>query len=123
MPLFDSTLAEIGLSLQLPALAFNAEGCAAFTVGDSDLVSFEKRGTGLLMSVARPVPPHRAGVAKKALEYCHENGSLPFAVRPGLNKKGLLVLTVRFTRLDFTLSEAMRRLTLLRENLGKALEM
>lgn len=122
MSLFDSTLAEIGLSFQLPALAFNAGGHATLAVGDSDLVSFEKRGQGLLMSVARPVPPHRAGVAEKALQNCCEDGGLPFAVRPGLSKKGLLVLTVRFTERDFTLSEAMRRLTLLRESLGKALE-
>lgn len=122
MSLFDSTLAEIGLSFQLPALAFNAEGHAALTLGDSDLLSFEKRGQGLLMSVARPVPPHRMGVAEKALKICCEDGGLPFAVRPGLNKKGLLVFTVRFGERDFTLSEVMRRLTLLRESLGKALE-
>lgn len=122
MSLFDSTLSEIGHFFQISALAFNSAGSAVLALGDSDLLSFEKTGNGLVMSVARPLPPHRTGVLPKVMSLCAEPGETPFAIRPGLSGKGLLVLCVRFDESDFTVTESLRRLTLLREYLGKALE-
>jgi type III secretion system chaperone SycN len=123
MSLLDSTLAEMADSLELPAFAFNNKGVAALTLGATDLVSIEKRETGVLLSVARPLPPHRQGLAEKALRLCGREGSLPFPARAGLTKDNRLVFTVWFGERAFTLTEALRCITALRQAQSKIAEM
>lgn len=115
MPLIDRTLAEIAESLQLPAFGFNRNGVAALRLGETDLVSFERWDDGVLVSVARPLPPHRRGTAEKALRMCGKEGGLAFPVRAGLTKDGRLALMVWFSERAFILSESLRCITVLRE--------
>jgi type III secretion system chaperone SycN len=123
MSLLDSTLAELADSLQLPALTFNDKGVAALRLGDTDLVSIEKREDGVLLSVARPLPPHRPGLAEKALRLCGKEGGLPFPTRAGLTKDNRLVFMVWFHERSFVLSEALRCITALRDAHAKVTEM
>jgi type III secretion system chaperone SycN len=123
MALLDSTLAEMADSLQLPAFSFNNKGVAALRLGETDLVSIEKRDDGVLLSVARPLPPHRQGLAEKALRLCGKEGGLPFPARVGLTKDNRLVFMVWFDERAFVLSEALRCITALRDAHARVAEM
>ena len=115
MSLFAATLAELAAGFQLPSLAFNPNGVAALHLGETDLLTIEQVEDGVLLSLARPLPPHSMGLAEKALRVCGPEGGLPMPVRPGLTKDGRLVLTVRFSEREFTLQDTLRCLSLLRD--------
>ena len=115
MSLVIATLAELAASFQLPSLAFNRNGVTALRLGETDLLTIEHAEDGVLVSLARPLPQHRQGLAEKALRLCGPEGGLPFAVRAGLTRDNQLVLTVYFGERDFTLPETLRCLTLLRD--------
>ncbi len=115
MSLIDATLAEVAASFQLPSLSFNRNGVAALRLGENDLFSIEKVEDGVLLSLARPLPPHRAGLAEKALRLCGPDGGLPLPVRPGLTRDNRLVLIAHFSEREFTLPETMRCLSMLRD--------
>ncbi|MDR2892632.1 MAG: hypothetical protein LBV80_06060 [Deltaproteobacteria bacterium] len=121
MSLADATLAELAASFQLPSLAFNENNVAALRIGgasdadETDFVSFEKRGDSVFLSVARPLPPHRAGLAEQALRLCGKEGGFSIPIRAGLTSNGRLVFITRFTQSSFTLSETVRRITALRD--------
>jgi type III secretion system chaperone SycN len=114
MSLVAATLAELAAGFQLPSLAFNRNGVVALILGETDYLTIEEAKDGVLLSLARPLPPHRAGLAEKALRLCGPEGGLPFAVRPGLTGDKRLVLTVYFSAREFTLPETMRCLAMLR---------
>ena len=115
MSLVAATLAELAAGFQLPSLAFNQNGVAALHLGETDLLTIEQVEEGVLLSLARPLPPHRTGLAEKALWVCGPEGGLPMSVRPGQTKDGRLVLTVRFSEREFTLQDTLRCLSLLRD--------
>jgi type III secretion system chaperone SycN len=114
MHLMDDTLAELAASFNLPGLAFNANGVVALRLGEQDLFSLEKTDNrNILLSLTRPLPPHRPGVALKTLRLCGEASALP--MRAGLSKDDQLVLTTSLSERRFTLQEALRCLALLQE--------
>ena len=115
MSLLDTTLQEIAESFQLPGLSFNRNGVAGLRVGETDLVSIERREDTVLLSVARPLPLHRQKLAEKAMRLCGNEGGLPFPARAGLTKDNKLVFLCRFSEREFILSEALRCITALRE--------
>lgn len=123
MALLESTLAEIAESFQLPALAFNRNGVAALRLGETDIVSIERRDGGVLLSVVRPLPHHRRGLAEKALRLCGNEGGLPYAVRAGLSKDNKLAFMVFFDERAFILSETLRCIAALREAHSRVTEL
>lgn len=115
MSLLDATLAELGASFQLPSLTFNKHGVATLRLGDTDMLSLEKRDNAVLLSVTRSLPPHRRGLAEKALRVCGKESGAPTPVRAGLTRDNRLVLLARFTERTFTLPEAVRCINFLRD--------
>lgn len=113
--LIESALAEIGESLGLPLLEFNANNVAALQLGEMNTVHFERLGSAVLVSLSRPLPQHGAAPALRAMELAGAEAGAPFPVRPGLTRDRRLVLSVRFAERDFILSSVTRALTLLKE--------
>lgn len=112
--LIERTLQEIGASLGLAELRFSEHNVAALRLGETDTLFFERQGDLVFMSLARPVPPHRTGIAQKAMNLCSPRRGLPVPVRAGMSREGDVVFTVRFTERDFSVTEASQRLNLLR---------
>lgn len=123
MALIESTLQELAASFQLPALEFNRNGVAMLRLGERDTVSLEKQDNGVLLSVARQLPPHRPGIAEKALHLCDPASGAPVPMRAGLTKDNKLVFITRFGEREFTLTEAVRCITAMREALSRASEL
>ncbi|MDR1360280.1 MAG: hypothetical protein LBJ82_04785 [Deltaproteobacteria bacterium] len=114
MGLVESTLAELAFTFKLPGLAFNDFGVAALRLGERDMFNLELAADGnVLLSLIRPLPLHRQGIAERILRLCGENAPIP--LRAGTTRDGRLILTTRLTERTFTLQETMRRLALLRE--------
>jgi type III secretion system chaperone SycN len=117
MAIIDAALAELASFFQLSALSFNRDGVAALRLGEKDRLFFEKQtaGDGVLVCVARALPPHQRGIAEKALRLCGAEGGYSTPVRPGLTRDNELVLMALFTERDFILSNIAPCIAMLRD--------
>lgn len=107
-------LNEVGISLGLPGLAFSRDNIAALQLGEADTLFFERLGEGVLMSLSRPLPPHRPDIAVQALRLCAPGRGWPLPVRAGLSRDNRLVFSLRFTERSFSVTGVSQCLTLLR---------
>ncbi len=115
MPFISATLKSLGESLGTGPLATDAKGLLSLRLGREDKLSFERVEGGILMTLARPLPAHRPGLARKALEATAWERGLPFALRAGLSGENALTLTTRFSERAFVLHEVLACLSLLRD--------
>ncbi len=119
--LLEGVLNEVGLSLGLPGLRFSRNHVAALQLGEVDTLFFEQVGEGVLVSLSRPMPPHRPEIPENALRLCAPSQGTPLPVRSGLSRDNQLVFSIRFSEREFSVSHVSQGLTLLRNLLDRSM--
>jgi type III secretion system chaperone SycN len=107
------TLRRFGESLGLPGLAFNGQGVCVLDIERLGQLRFERLGEMVFLCLVRAFPPHDREAAERILKTLAR--IRPVGVRPGLYGENTLLLAVRFTAGEFTLTNLDRSLELLGE--------
>lgn len=96
------TLQELAAVFALPILEPNRHGVVMLRLGESDLLSVEfvegqkeQEEQSIIMCLARPLLPHRHGVAEQALMICNANSGLGCEIRAGIVEKACLPVASR----------------------------
>ncbi|MCL2000315.1 MAG: CesT family type III secretion system chaperone [Planctomycetes bacterium] len=94
MELFTRTLADFGKRLGLSALTPGDSGAVELTIERVGRLGIEPAGDQVLLTLARPYPPHASRTAATALDLCHWREGHPWPVHAGVKGTEWLAFTV-----------------------------
>lgn len=123
MNLYRETLTEFGRTLGLPSLSPGATGGVELTIEKVGTLQMEEGEECVLVTLARPWPPHGENTSRAALTLCHWRENHPWPINPGAKGKEWLTFTARVPLIDFsvqTLDKLLGALVGLHEEVEKA---
>ena len=123
MSWIDDTIAEFGMSMNIPGMAFNHHGVVSLNIEKVGAVLIEKSECDVLVLMLRPFPQFAEDVCRRALDLCHYKNNPPFPVSTGLKREELLAFIMRIPERAFTLQaieSSLEYLAKLHEAAGSA---
>ena len=93
MDLFAQTLDDFAKRLGLPSLAPGTSGAVELTIERVGRLGIEAVGDRVLVTLARPYPPHASRTAVAALALCHWREGHPWPVNAGAKGTEWLTFT------------------------------
>ena len=83
MDLFGQTLDGFARRLGLPSIPLGPSGAAELSIERVGRLGLETAGDWVLVTIARPCPPHAGKAARTALDLCHWRQHHPWPVHAG----------------------------------------
>ena len=113
MSWIDDTLRELGRSMGLDSLAFDANGVVQLAFERTGTLGLERLEREILIYLRRPLSHPDAATLRRALSLCHYDENAPFCVQPALQADGQLLFALRIGHPEFQLPLIERALAFL----------
>lgn len=114
---------DFGKRLGIAELVPGEEGRVELAFGEDGLLQMEPADEGVLVTMARPWPPHAEHAAARALKLCHWRENRPWPINAGAKGGEWLTFTAFLSMGEFdvpTLEAVLECLTSLHEAVVKA---